>query len=336
MRIIKIPYLLKLLFVLAPLLYSCSGHHYTQRIRSLNQDFYALEDHPSQWVPKLTVISEPLHFLKLKKKIPVQERYPASLNRGPHKTPLFSSTQKNKDIYFLTLYQQYRSLSEFSLAHINRNIKHCPSFHSSFLELKEKRSELFKQAQLQSLKPSYLSFFSSRSPQLKSHFSAYYPEFNLPLSSQGFLYNNPQSIKDFLRTRPQIFQNPNKTQKLINHALRSYLDNTYYELQELCENGSSENYYVYENLSRYIEKQKTFSPLKANLQVLLKTTLFYNWALIESLTDQIDLPSQRTPASSAYDQNSSPSRLPRTGNLTQKLGIPWISLYFKMMIQKRN
>ena len=61
-----------------------------------------------------------------------------------------------------------------------------------------------------------------------------------------------------------------------------HLDRTKKEIYELCETGSSANYFIYENLNS-LTSSTPMNPKKENLETILKVSIFANDFLLSSL-----------------------------------------------------
>lgn len=225
-------------------------------------------------------------------------RGPASTEIKPEKLP------SSKRLYFITLYGQYRKISEFVQSEKAPDLNHCPSFHSTLINYKEGLPPVSQK------NVSLENRYSSITPDSVAKF----PELSLPVSLEG--------------DRPRLYdviahQSKPDTGNYLNQALKVHLTKTYKELEELCESGSSDNYYNYENLTTHIQRKgNQFSPNKKSLQTLLKTTVFSNMTLLESLNGH--QAASRGPAS----EMKSPHLFYQKG-LIQKLGVEWTYSYFK-------
>jgi hypothetical protein len=225
-------------------------------------------------------------------------RGPASKSIDENKLP------SNKRLYFITLYGQYRNISEYVDSEKAPDLNHCPSFHSSLISYKEGLPPLTHK------RVSITKRYTSITPDSVGKF----PELALPVSLDS---ENPR-LYDVIANHKEIDPNQYLTQ-----ALKVHLTKTYKELEELCESGSSDNYYNYENLTTHIQRKgNEFHPNKKSLKTLLKTTLFSNMTLIESLNKNVVR--KRGPASS----NVGPHKFYQEG-LIQKLGVEWTHSYFK-------
>jgi len=186
----------------------------------------------------------------------------------------------NKRLYFLTLFDQYSTIGQFTK---NKPpiLKSCPHFHSSMVDHKEKfnSTNIYKQ-----INNSYLDNISLNS----SESIAKYPILALPVTEEN---NHPQAIDLMKDSRLE------SRSKILSKAINIHLVKTYQELTELCEYGTSDNYYSYINLMNSI-KVNPFPATDENMAVLLKTSLISNYALQESLKKISINKNNRSPASS--------------------------------------
>ena len=178
----------------------------------------------------------------------------------------------NKRIYFLSLLEQYRSFRSYLPQKTKTpSINSCPGLHGAFLE--------------------YMRSHPSPLPGRQANFNPKGALLALPLS------HNPQSkiLKD-------IKENKRKKQ-LFQKALHIHAEKIYSELVELCQYGSSNNYYAYENLMNHIKRHPQKFPVSPkNLQTLIKTTIFVNKILLSAIKQQS--PSVgRSPAALSQESN---------------------------------
>lgn len=226
-------------------------------------------------------------------------RGPASASQGYKKLP------SNKRLYFITLYGQYRHLSSFVETEQAPDVKHCPSFHTTLVNYKEglppiQSKSLSVENRYQSLSPDQL---------------AQYPELSLPMSLSSQMPRLYEVLKDKKGKSSSFY---------VTQALKVHLTKTYKELEELCESGSSDNYYNYENLTTHIQRRgPDFTPTGQSLKSLLKTTVFSNMTLIKSL--ERGFSTGRMPASSS--QVSFGHNYYQEG-MIKKLGVEWTHSYF--------
>lgn len=177
-----------------------------------------------------------------------------------------SSFLSDKNLYFQTLAQQFQKLSKIASSPLSlKPLSHCPSFHSSFLTIEFNPSppavELSKRNALFSLtKDEYL---------LRSLFL----EINLPLKRGA--------------THPLVYdaiKNGTPYNRAVQQGLRTHLDQTYQELQELCQYGYSQNYYLYQNMIKHTEQKPLPRNTPDSLRTLLKVSVLANYSLLHSLS----------------------------------------------------
>lgn len=241
--------------------------------------------------------------IQLDPSLPATFRAPAK--RGPASTGKRSLKKlpSNKRLYFMSLYGQYRALSSYVQTEQAPDIKHCASFHTTLVNYKEG---------LPPVKTSKVSF-EKRYSGLTPDKIASYPELSLPMT----LDSDEPRLYDVLQDKKG-----KSTTHYVTQALKVHLTKTYKELEELCETGSSDNYYNYENLTSHIQREGgQFGANKNSLKILLRTTLFSNMSLLEGLKKG----QGRMPASSSHEEN-----IYQEG-LIQKLGVEWTHSYYKSL-----
>lgn len=216
----------------------------------------------------------------------------------------------NKRLYFLTLFSQYQELDAKG-----RELNICPHFHSQLID----HSESYK-SQISSLKalPNYSSELIDKIIKDETLLSQY-PEFALPLTETNL---RPRVI-DVLAKAPAE-KRQEMSQAELHRALVVHSNKTYAELAELCEYGSSDNYYIFENMVAHMNRNKN-SPQPEQLRVLLKSSLMFNHALVQSLKGQQSRSPARAPASTEA------SGVPYTSETLKRLNASWSQDYFKTM-----
>src|SRR5690606_16340983 len=138
----------------------------------------------------------------------------------------------------ITLYNQYNELQAYSSAS-PREITQCPSFHSALVD----HSMPFK-AHV-NWTPNY------REKDLSDDNSAkFYPELFLSMDAKS---GQPR-VLDLAR------KNYASSKELVQKAIDLHVDKTHAELAELCEYGTSDNYYAFENLSTEMKRRHVASP----------------------------------------------------------------------------
>lgn len=227
----------------------------------------------------------------------------------------FVTSHSAKKLYFLTLYTQYQKLAE--IKHVKSSAPEvCPHFHSTLIEHREhfsqtpssrqKASKTYSQELIKTLKefPAQL---------------AYYPELALPTQANEL---RPRVI-DLIHDEAANYT-PQMASHLVDEAIAVHLSKTHSELAELCEFGSSDNYYIYENLVSKIERDGAFKADPLGTKVIMKTGPVFNQALIHSLVSSKNSKASRSPASQAqraqetYQEES-----------LQRLQAKWMAPYFK-------
>ncbi len=214
----------------------------------------------------------------------------------------------NKRLYFLTLYSQYKEMMPLASSDtVGLELNHCPSFHTSYLTYNES-------APMKSSSKKYKLPFNDMKMMSDANFMANYPEFFLPVAKSS--------------TRPRVIDiaitkklSAKETKELVEQSIDLHLSKTYSELSELCDTGSSSNYYIYENLMTHIKTKSKISPDKVGLQTLFKTTLFSNMALTNSIK-KYQKTKSRGIASYAHKQSFDKE-------VIKRLEVPWVESYLK-------
>lgn len=231
-----------------------------------------------------------------------KSRGPASVSEGAKAGALPIS---NKRLYFMSLFTQYNEMRSF-LKSSSPEVNICPTFHSALVEYKEKYP-------VASTNKSVAWDVSRINLNASEGELAVYPELFLPVTKEK---NEPRVVdllkKDGTKEAPQ----------LLTKALEIHVLKTYHELNELCENGVSDNYYIFENLVTHTA-QKRLTANSTNMKVLLKSNLFSNLALIDSLAKS----SKKTGRGIASTEETlSPAGY--THEVMNRLKTPWAREYF--------
>ncbi|MFT6070825.1 MAG: hypothetical protein ACJAT2_000614 [Bacteriovoracaceae bacterium] len=243
-------------------------------------------------------------------------RGPASVSKTNMKDLYTEHT--NKKLYFLTLFTQYHNLSKFSGADTVQSVNICPSFHSILVDHKDK----FEAEGYQKNQKVKINFDAVYKPEVLADSTklSSYPELMLPVTKDSLHPN----VSELISSNKEI-----KAKEAVEKAINVHLEKTLDELTELCDSGSSSNYYIYENLITHIKKQG-FRPSPNNMKVLLKTSIFSNRALIKSFEKSASQSRGRTIASVA----TGPKDL-YTETMTTRLGVEWSESYFDSMTSNR-
>jgi len=180
-------------------------------------------------------------------------------------TPLKNKKEalNNKQLYFQTLNTQMHKMGDI----LNKKIinDRCPHFHSINLSV------------LQKLRINILE--ERKDLPENTHYAnalkrpAFYPELHLPIKKT----KEVKTIFDLAKNSSKFDYQEN-----VREALTMHLDRTKKEIYELCETGSSANYFIYENLNS-LTSSTPMNPQKENLETILKVSIFANDFLLSSL-----------------------------------------------------
>ena len=179
----------------------------------------------------------------------------------------------NKQVYFSTLFWQFQKLKAFRLGP-PLNILSCPSFHSTFLELKKESPsprELHVNGQV-------LKKWIDLKPQ--KEIMALFPEMALPLTHAS----DAPTLYKVLRKYPH-----RDLDDLLSQGIKIHTEKTYRELQQLCHVGHGQNYFIFENLITYVHQNPHFKNGAIPLLSLLESTVFFNFILLEFFAPQQQL-----------------------------------------------
>ncbi len=252
------------------LLSSCAGYRQPESFQEKMDRYRPRNTNPNP-VPEFASTA-PIKNFKVKR------RGPASTQQAVKKLPT------TKRLYFMALYNQYRTLSSYITTSKPKELNHCPSFHTNFVNMRQSLPSIAAKELNYEKRLSKMG-----SPNEKS--IIVYPELALPMTTA--------------KESPKLYQAMNDQAKysvLFENALTLHLTKTYSELEELCDSGSSENYYTYENLTRHIQRNgKEFTNSADSFKAYMKTTLFSNMALVKSL--EKDTKKGRFPASTPSEQS---------------------------------
>ena len=239
-------------------------------------------------------------------------RSPAS--RAPMQNQEIVGTESNptnKKLYFLSLLSEYENLKYFSSESDGPHITICPNFHNALLGHNDKSPDAhFKKTYGKSL-----SYDSTRFND--ENYVASNPELLLPLSKEDL---SPKVIDVIKHSTSKISEV--EVSQLVHKAIDIHLEKTFTEIKELCEYGVSDNYYIYENLITHIKSNK-FEADNKNMTTLLKTTIFSNMALMNSLDKHYETKQGRAIASVKENKDVG------YGNeITSRLNVTWANQYF--------
>ena len=238
-------------------------------------------------------------------------RAPASVSMEAPEETSSDLQHSNKRLYFLTLFSQYKELDAKG-----RELNICPHFHSQLVD----HSESYRN-QMTSVKaiPQYSAQLIENILKDETLLSQY-PEFALPMTETNL---RPRVI-DVLAKAP-VEKREELSKMELERALMIHSNKTYAELAELCEYGSSDNYYIFENMVAHMNRHKN-SPQPEQLRILLKSSLMFNHALVQSLKGQQTKAPSRAPASA-----ETTTGIPYTSEALKRLNAAWSQEYFKTM-----
>ena len=249
-------------------------------------------------------------------------RAPASIPTKLAPEQEFIRSHSPKKLYFLTLLTQYQKLTELKQTESFKTPNTCPHFHSTLVEHNEyfPRPSRSINKELKNYKKGFIQTLKAQPDQL-----AYSPELALPINTDSL---RPRVI-DLIDSNSENYS-PLMTQEMVDQALEVHLSKTQSELIELCEFGSSDNYYIYENLVGKIEREGALQANNFGAQTMLKTSLMFNQALIDSLKSSKSSSVSRTPASTSkseahefYHQES-----------LERLEASWMRSYFSKLARQ--
>lgn len=270
---------------------SCAGYRQPESFAEKMARFTPRNTNPNQ-VPSYS------------KEPPFKSFSPKRTSRGPASTEKGKKEEmpSTKRLYFMALYGQYLNLGQYLNHSEPAKLNHCPAFHTTFVNYKEKLGHYPKLSIDFSKRVDHLKGLNEESTQK-------FPELSLPMADNGPTFY--ETLKTHgIQNYPNFFEN----------AVAFHLAKTYKELSEICDSGTSENYYNYENLTRHIKREgKKFTRSTEAFKAYMKTTLFSNTALLESLGKTVKR--GRVPASA--------SEPVYTKHLMKQLDAPWSPRYFQ-------
>ena len=241
--------------------------------------------------------------LSLLKGIDWNVRIPA----GAFAPPSQLAQASNKQVYFAALFEQFQKFHALSPLAVP-NINSCPRFHNIFLTLQKRRPPHPPLAP----NPPALQLLA-RKQHPPSQVLALLPETALPLAAD----RDAPTVYQAWQERPQL--NPHQ---LLTRGLFLHTQKIRRELGQLCHLGHGQNYFIFENLVSYMQKHRGFKYSDQALLSLFKTSVFTNYALLNSLGQH---PGQR-----ALMRRESGER-----EMIMRLRADWSQHYFKQLQQKR-
>lgn len=235
---------------------------------------------------------------------------PTKTGRFPASIASEDSLMTNKKLYFLSLYSQYETMKSLSNNTTAPSISICPSYHTGLVTYQEKHPPVTNSSEK---KFTYNQADLSNESYVSTH-----PELYLPVTKEG---TTPKVI-DILKNNKEKLTD-SAVNELMQNAVNIHLTKTYTELRELCDYGTSSNYYIYENLITHI-KQEKFPASTANMNILLKTTLFSNRAILTSFY-------REQPTKQGRSIASEKSKILFSDEIISRMKVPWANDYFNYL-----
>ena len=295
-----------LMIVSLSVLASCSGHEsYLSKMSR-----YTPKQIGTNQVPEITTNG----FKFTANKTP---RGPASSDQttSVETTQSDEATLSNKKLYFLTLFGQYTNISKYAQDFKAPIVSICPNFHNSLLEHNERRpAGISPKIITQNNKKFHYNSNKLNDPL----YVAAHPELSLPMQKNGVNKKVIDAINSFGGNI-----NDSTINNLVQNALDIHISKTYTEILELCEFGVSDNYYIYENMMTHVQNTN-FAPNENNMNILLKSTLFSNHALMISL-DKIPAATNRSIASVEVKKET---KNPYSNEVMTRLNVEWAHEYY--------
>jgi hypothetical protein len=224
-------------------------------------------------------------------------------------TPNDYQSLNNKKIYFLTLLYQYNHLRPLSHASAP-SITTCPHFHGTLLEY----NKTFK---LPSSNGDVTSKWSIDSKLVSlPDYLATHPELSLSVLAT----NEHPTLAESIATAAL----PSEHKEYLIAAIQNFTSTNYNELSELCQTGSSDNYFAFENLINYAQTERSMKPVPKDMSTLLKTSVFANHAVLSSLGRFATLRTVATENNKSWNYTN-----PMMIEISNRLKAKWALDYFK-------
>ena len=221
-------------------------------------------------------------------------RSPASVQKKASLHPNLN----NKQLYFLTLNDQFHQMGR--VLKVEKIMgKRCPHFHSLNNQVVSKN--VYKSIAKSSPIPGTKHYAQALS------YPAYYPEIHLPLKAK----QKSPTVYELAKKKGKDFDYHNH----IARAFALHFNKTRSEIMELCETGTSDNYFVFENLNTLI-LNTPLRPQKEDLETLLKVSIVTNDFILKSIKETTE----------EYSVSSALSRI----------GSTWFSSYIKKILRQRS
>ena len=170
----------------------------------------------------------------------------------------------DKKIYFFSLYTQ--SLWFGTLLNKKIDLQTCPQFHHEMVVYKDLIDEILVSYEQTTLRPYSSSI-------IKEESIALYPELILPYSSTQTVYE------------AAYYENSNdNVNEIMLAGFENQLNQNIQEINTLCEEGASDNYFIFQNLITHYASKEDFHYSQEALKAYLKVPVFSNMMLFQSMT----------------------------------------------------
>jgi hypothetical protein len=188
-----------------------------------------------------------------------------------------------------SMYRHPESIAEKMHRYKSReqNINKVPEYEISKVKITKNRMPASTRNEEVNLSNKKL-YFTSLYEQYDS-FSQMYPKFKKNINVCPVFH---QEVISYKETPKKWSWSQKKVTNVTNGILASlpgetledkvamHMNSTYQELDKLCQIGTSNNYYIYENLITLVNNDGVIKKDKESVNTLLKTSIFFNRALM--------------------------------------------------------
>lgn len=197
------------------------------------------------------------------------EQFFKSSNREIASKISLSKNFSVKNLYFKTLYWQYKTLNDHLIVPI-KELKSCSHFHDQFLTINK---IMFASKN----KEKQILYHINKIVSDDQEHKALHPVLSLPF--QG------ESVGSYLYKKKE-FLSKEHVENIIQKGLHLHIFDLNGELNLLCSTGKSDRYYLFENLINYVNAKGPLKMNSINLEILLKIYLVNNMFLIHTLSSK--------------------------------------------------
>ncbi|MBF0312354.1 MAG: hypothetical protein HQK50_11045 [Oligoflexia bacterium] len=244
----------------------------------------------------------------------------------------------SKKLYFLTLvdqYEQFRVYVEGLRSSQTPIVDFCPQFHTVYLQYyamyDSQRVAVLrkdKDRKIASMTEPILASYPLNDNLGRGDSGHLFPELFLPLSEESAHPNVMEFMKNFHQG------GDDKKLAIFMEAFRMHLARVKKEISEMCEYGSGQNYYVFENLMTYVKNNQGFRNSKEAMVALLKTTILSNHAILAAMDAEFLEKQQNHKL--LLSINSTPLRHELRQEVFDRLDAQWALAYFSELKRIRG